>query len=292
MNRKNLILSTIVVCAGLALQTRADTFQLGSAESFAVLGGSTVTNTNPTTIFGDVGVWSGGAITGFPPGIVTGGTMHTGDAVAQQAQGDLTTAYLKFANLPFDEDLTGQGLGGMTLTPGVYRFSSSAHLTGDLTFDGDGDPNAFFVIQVGSELITASNSSVNVINGSASNVIWVVGSSATLGTGTEFAGNLLALTSITLNTASSIVNGRALAINGAVTMDNNNIIIPEPATAMLVGFGLAGLLVGRKRCRGAAAQVGSADEPLRSWDRHGTTCDDRRVWHVRLNGPATRSSRS
>jgi type VI secretion system secreted protein VgrG len=245
MTRRFLILLAIVTYAGLPSQAKAGF--LSSAESFAVLGGSTVTNTGPTTIFGDLGVWPGGAITGFAPGIVTGGTIHAGDVVAQQAQSDLTTAYDTLAGMAFNQDLTGQDLGGLTLTPGVYRFSSLAQLTGPLTLDGLGDPDALFVIQIGSALTTASNSSVNVINGGDSNVFWQVGSSATLGTDTAFAGSILALTSITLNTGASIVNGRALARNGAVTMDNNNISIPEPATVLLLGFGLAGLLAGRKR---------------------------------------------
>ena len=251
MTRRFLILLAIVTCAGLPSQTKAQS--LGTAESFAVLGGSTVTNTGPTTIFGNLGVWPGEAIIGFPPGIVTGGTIHAGDVVAQQAQSDLTTAYVTLAAMAFDQDLTGQDLGGLTLTPGVYRFSTLAQLTGPLTLDGLGDPNALFVIQIGNELTTASNSSVNVINGGDSNVFWQVGSSATLGTGTDFAGSILALTSITLNTGASIVNGRALARNGAVTLDNNNISIPEPATVLLLGFGLAGLLGGRKRRHSSVA---------------------------------------
>ena len=128
--------------------------------------------------------------------------------------------------------MTGQDLGGLTLTPGVYCFSSSAQLTGTLTLDAQGNPNAVFIFKIGSTLTTASNSSVVVINtgGNSSiacNVFWQVGSSATLGTGTSFAGNILALTSITLNTGAN-VSGRVLARNGAVTLDTNNVTVCPP----------------------------------------------------------------
>jgi ethanolamine utilization microcompartment shell protein EutS len=195
---------------------------LGTATTFAVLGGSTVTNTGSSVVTGDLGVSPGTAITGFPPGIVVG-TIHSADAVALQAQSDVTTAYNALAGLACTGNLTGTDLGGLTLTAGVYCFSSSAQLTGILTLNAQGDPAAVFVFQIGSTLTTASNSSVVLINGAQScNVFWQVGSSATLGTDTAFAGNILALTSITLNTGASI-SGRALARNGAVTMDTNNV---------------------------------------------------------------------
>jgi uncharacterized repeat protein (TIGR02543 family) len=201
---------------------------LGTAASFAVLAGSTVTNTGPTVVTGNLGVWPGLAITGFPPGDVVSGTIHWGDAVAQQAQSDLTTAYNDLAGMACDTNLTGQDLGGMTLTPGVYCFDPSAQLTGDLILDALGNPNALFVFQISSTLTTASASSVTLINGAWSdNVFWQVGSSATLGTVTNFKGNIVALTSITLNTAATI-DGRALARNGAVTLDTNIITLPVP----------------------------------------------------------------
>ncbi len=194
---------------------------LGAAASFAVLGGSAVTNTGPSIITGDLGVSPGSAITGFPPGIVTGGTIHAGDPLASQAHADAITAYNYFAGRPLNFDLTGQDLGGLTLTPGVYNFSTSAQLTGTLILNAQGNPNATFVFQIGSTLTTASNSAVLMINGGqSSNVFWQVGSSATLGAGTAFVGNILALTSITITTGASI-DGRALALNGAVTMDSN-----------------------------------------------------------------------
>jgi type VI secretion system secreted protein VgrG len=195
---------------------------LGAASSYAVLGGSTVTNTGSTTTDGDVGVWPGLAITGFPPGVVDG-TIHSGDANAQLAQDDVTTAYNALASEPCSADLTGQDLGGMTLTEGVYCFSSSAQLTGELTLDAQGNAAAVFIFQIGSTLTTASNSSVLMTNGGGDcNVFWQVGSSATIGTGTTFVGNILALQSITLTTGAS-VSGRSLARNGAVTMDTNDV---------------------------------------------------------------------
>jgi hypothetical protein len=196
---------------------------LGTADSFAVLGGSTVTNTGPSVISGDLGVSPGSEVTGFPPGTVTNGTIHAADAVAAQAQDDTSTAYDNLAGQRCDEDLTDQDLGGKTLTSGVYCFDSSAQLTGTLTLDAQGNPNAVFIFQIGSTLTTASNSGVNLINGAqACRVFWQVGSSATLGTTTAFIGNVLALTSITANT-SATVDGRLLAQNGAVTLDSNTI---------------------------------------------------------------------
>ena len=200
----------------------ADFPLLGTASSFAVLGGSTVTSTGLSLVTGDLGVWSGTAITGFPPGIVIG-TIRAGDDVAAQAQSDLTTAYNLLAGLPCNTDLTGQDLGGKTLAPGVYCFSSSAQLTGTLFLDAQGNSNAVFIFQIASTLTTASNSSVVMMNGGrVCNVFWQVGSSSTLGTGTVFAGNILALASITLTTGVNL-SGRALARTGAVTMDTDTV---------------------------------------------------------------------
>jgi hypothetical protein len=197
---------------------------LGTTQTFAILGGSTVTNTGSSVLTGDLGAWPGLAITGFPPGTVSG-TTHKGDAVALQAQSDLITAYNVLAGEAYDTDLTGQDLGGLTLTPGTYRFSSSAQLTGTLTLNAQGNPNAVFVFQIGSTLTTASNSVVGFINGGSNcKVFWQIGSSATLGTGTTFAGSILALTSVTLNTSAS-VSGRVLARNGAVTLDTNAVSV-------------------------------------------------------------------
>jgi hypothetical protein len=197
---------------------------LGTAASFAVLAGSTVTNTGPSIVSGNLGVSPGSAVTGFPPGMVVNGVINAGNAVAAQAQSDLTVAFNNLAGQACDRNLTGQDLGGLTLTAGVNCFDTSAFLTGTLTLDAQGDPNAVFIFKIGSTLITASNSSVVVINGGTGcNVFFQVGSSAILGTGTSFTGNILALTSITLNTGANINAGRALARNGAVTLDTNNV---------------------------------------------------------------------
>jgi hypothetical protein len=197
---------------------------LGTAQSFAVLGGSTVTNTGPSVLAGDLGVSPGAAITGFPPGTRTG-TTHAADAAALQAQNDVTTQYNALAGLACSADLTGQDLGGKTLTSGVYCFSSSAQLTGTLTLNAQGSASATFVFKTGSTLTTASGSAVVLINGgNPCGVAWQIGSSATLGTTTSFIGNLIALSSITLNTGANIV-GRALARNAAVTLDTNNISV-------------------------------------------------------------------
>ena len=217
------VLIASVFTPGPALAATAPS--LLTAQSFAVLGGSGVTNTGLTVVNGDLGSWPTPAISGFPPGTYTG-TLHAADAVAQQAQSDVTTAYNALAGQTCDADLTGQDLGGKTLTPGVYCFSSSAQLTGALTLNAQGNASAVWVFQIGSSLTTASNASVRVINGgTACNVFWQVGSSATLGTTTTFVGNILALTSITLNTGAS-VSGRVLARNGAVTLDTNVVSIP------------------------------------------------------------------
>jgi hypothetical protein len=219
----------LVVTAGLAALLCAPSIagaqtapSLGTATGFAVLGATTVTNTGSTVINGNVGVSPGSAITGFPPGTITG-TFHGGDATALQAQNDVTTAFNSLGSQSCTQDLTGQNLGGLTLTPGVYCFSSSAQLTGTLTLNALGNPNAVFIFRTGSTLTTASGSSVALINsGQNCNVFWQIGSSATLGTATTFIGNILAQASITLTTGARVA-GRTLARTGAVTLDSNTI---------------------------------------------------------------------
>lgn len=209
---------------GLAAKANPTAPSFISAKRYVVLGASAVTNTGGTAITGDLGVSSPGiSPTGFPPGTITGRT-HSGDASSARAQIDLTPAYNSLAAKTCGTPLTGQDLGGRTLTQGVYCFTSSAQLTGKLTLSGNA--SSVFIFKIASSLNTASNSSVIMTGGSrARNVYWQVGSSATLGTGTAFKGNIVALTSISLGTGASL-SGRALARNGAVTMDSNAISMP------------------------------------------------------------------
>jgi hypothetical protein len=243
---------------------------LGTAYNFAVLAATAITSIGSTVINGgNVGLDPStlGSITGFPPGIVNAPyIIEAANGATLQAKNDLTTAYNTAAGLPVTQTLTGQDLGSRTLTPGVYFYSSSAQLTGQLTLDNQGNSDAVFVFQIGSTLTTASGSSVVTINDGPPSgshpgisVYWQVGSSATLGTGTAFEGNILALTSITANTGASVA-GRLLARNGAVTLDANRITAPpaeaQPgaagvpdtgSTLLLLSSGLAALLAFRRR---------------------------------------------
>ncbi|MFN3339371.1 MAG: ice-binding family protein [Dietzia sp.] len=205
--------------------------ELGTADSFAVLAGSTVTNTGPSTIAGDLGLSPGSSVTGFPPGTVTGGTQHVSDSVAIQAKADLTTAYDDAAGRAVTGTVSAD-LGGQTFVDGTYFQATDMALTGTVTLNAQNNPNAVFIFQAADTLTIASGGTVELVNGAnPCNVFWQVGASATLGTNSTFVGTVMALTSITVNTGAT-VQGRLLARNGAVTLDNNVITAPdcEPPT--------------------------------------------------------------
>jgi len=234
-------LFTAVALAGAlsfsaSLALAADQPLMGTAGNYAVMGATAITNTGPTVVNGNLAISPGGSssVTGFPPGVVTG-EMDMANADSVLAHTDLVGAYNDAAGETTTVNLTGTNLGGLTLTPGTYTFDSSAQLTGTLTLDGQGSTNATFIFQIGSTLTTASNSTVELINGAGScAVFWQVASSATLGTTTDFQGTIMAMTSITMNTGATIGvgglghGGRALAMNGALTLDTN-VINPPPA---------------------------------------------------------------
>jgi len=210
--------------------------RLGTAGNYSVMAATAISNTGPTVVNGNLAISPSGSssVTGFLPGVVTG-QMDVANANAVLAQTDLVTAYNDAAAEITTVNLTGTELGGLTLTPGVYTFDSSAQLTGTLTLDGQGSTNAVFIFQIGSTLTTASASHVELINGAGGcAVFWQVASSATLGTTTDFQGTIMAMTSITMTTGATIGvggignGGRALARTGALTLDTN-VIIPPPA---------------------------------------------------------------
>ncbi len=226
-----LLALALVLVAALATSAQAASVGLGSAGGFSVLGATTVTNTGPSRLTGDLGVSPGTAITGFGPGTVNG-TTHTNDGLAMQAQNDLTTAYVDAAGRSSTATVTTD-LAGNTLSPGVYTSATALGLSGDLTLDAQGDPDAVFVFQAGSSLTTGAGSRVLLVGGAqACNVFWQVGSSATIGTTSAFVGTILALTSISLTTGAT-VDGRALARNGAVTLDTN--VVTRSACAPTAG---------------------------------------------------------
>jgi len=209
----------------------------GTACGFGILAATpAVTNVGPTIVTGSVGIWPAASVTGFPPGTLTGngGVPNTGDAVAQQAQSDLTVAYNAAAGAPGGAALPG-GIGGSgtaPFPPGVYKATSTLLITGNITLDGKGDPNSAWIFQVGSALTTAAGapgapgSQVLLIGGAqAKNVIWQLGSSGTIGTYALFQGTIMAQASITLGTGATL-NGRALARTGAVTLDSNPVNVP------------------------------------------------------------------
>jgi hypothetical protein len=264
----------LVIAAAIFLHHNATAVEvdLGTANNFAVLAYSAVSSTGPTVITGgNIGLYPDtlSSVTGFSPGngtVTAPGIIEAANGDTLQAQNDLTTAYSTAAGLARTATLTGTDLGGLTLTPGVYFFSSSAQLTGTLTLNDQGNPDAVFVFQIGSTLTTASGSKVVTINDPATagiSVFWQIGSSATLGTGTDFEGNILAQTSITDN-GGSTVEGRLLAETGAVTLNDTTLTAPPAevisggggtvpdtgSTMLMLGFGLAGLLALRPFLRG------------------------------------------
>ncbi|HEY1761489.1 MAG TPA: ice-binding family protein [Acidimicrobiales bacterium] len=219
---------TFVGFAGSPAFAAATAINLGGATPYAVVAGTTITNTGSSVITGNIGLSPGTSITGFPPGLVSG-TTGAADATSLAAQTSATAAYgVAAGETPFTT-VAGGDIGGTTLSPGVYEAASAMQLTGPVTLNAGGDASAVFVFQAGSTLTTASGSSVVLEGGAqACNVYWQVGSSATLGSTTSFVGTILALASVTLNSGAS-VNGRLLAQTGAVTLNDNIITVPTCA---------------------------------------------------------------
>jgi type VI secretion system secreted protein VgrG len=286
-----------LVCLAIALAAQvlpgeaAAAPELKSAQDFSALAFSTVTNAhvvgNPSTVvWGDVGVWPGSSITGFnPDGTVTGGLIHQGGTVAQTALADAATAYGVMAGKVADTEMTGQDLGalGYVLTPGVYHFDTSAALTGTLWLDFQNDDDASFVFQIGTTLTTAPLSRVEVLRAGAHNSLyWQVGSSATLGDGSMFAGNILAAQAVSLNAGAQVLCGRVFGLGAGVTLIDNVISndcsatdfgsgridagswgfsggqatpVPEPATALMLAAGLTCLAAVRRRQARAPGQT-------------------------------------
>jgi hypothetical protein len=237
-----LLLLGLLVAPATSVVAAQPTVNLGTTSSFAILAGETITNTNPTTVTGDIGLFPG---TDFPgqAEVTVNGAVHLTDAVASQAKDDLVTAYNDAAGRTPVTRIPTE-LGGSTLIPGVYDSASGTfEITGTLTLDAQGDPDAVFIFKTDSTLVTASNSNVSLLNSARfCRIFWKVGSSATLGTSSHFVGHIFALTSITANHAAT-VQGQLLARNGAVTLNNNTITneicapTPTPAVTTTVRAG-------------------------------------------------------
>ena len=252
--KPNVLIASAVMCLILfanSTDAKGQTVSLGSAENFTIVSAAGVTNAGSSVISGNIALSPTPTITGFAvgEGVVTG-VIHSNDDLAIQAQSDALAAFNTLASLPFvaAKDLTGLDLGGMTLTPGIYHFDVAAGLTGTLILDTQNDPNAVFVFQIGSTLTTAVGSAVIVTGagaGSDPNVFWQIGTSATLNASTEFDGNILAFASISFGMDSNIENGRAIALNGAVTLLSNDITpadVPEPSTWVMLFAGMSVLV--------------------------------------------------
>ncbi len=237
----------LLMSCGILSAAAQSSVSLGAAESFAVLGGSAVTDAGGSLFYGDVGVSPGTSITGIVGSSVIGGSIHINDTLAMQAHASAEAAYNTLVGLSSDFTLVDPELGGLILTPGVYTFASSAQLTGILTLDGNGEINPEWIFQIGTTLTTASASSILAINGAnESNVFFQVGSSATLGTDTEFLGNIIADQNIS-TTAGTTVLGRLLAVNAAVTLDGTVVTVPEPSSSLLIAGSAMGLILRRGR---------------------------------------------
>lgn len=249
-NRLFYVLAMIVLVASFGAPAQAG-LDLGDATSFAALANQSITNTGNTTLEGDIGVSPGTSITGFfgttaneGPGTFTGTAYQGPASLANQARLDAENAYNILAATPFDQILAAE-LGGTTLTPGVYRFTTEAQLTGLLTLQGLGD----YIFQIGSTLNTAAASSIFLTDGARSgDIFWQVGSSATLGTTTDFYGTIIADQSVSLGNGATL-EGRVMAINASITFDNNTIVnpIPEPTSLALLGLGALGLIARHRR---------------------------------------------
>lgn len=255
------------------MSARADGISiLGTAGSYGVLGASTITNSGPTIISGDLGLYGGTSVTGFPSGTVTNGAMHVNDGPARAAMADASAGYMYLSALAPTQNLTGHDLGGQTLGSGVYSFDTSAALNGALTLDFQNVSNADIIFIVGTSFITSANSAMIVARqGLNNNIYFVVGSSAALGADSSFAGAILAGTSISLGTGAGSTCGSVAALDGAVTLLSNNITncsstgsnvtpftadvspspVPEPGTLALLA---TGLIVGAATLRGQTAK--------------------------------------
>ncbi len=277
--RTGTALAIAIACAAAPVAVQASTVDLATAKAFVVIAGATVTNTGPSVLNGDLGVSPGTALVGFGPPAVVNGATHATDAVAAKAQLDLTTAYDTAAAQPVSgaNDLSNTDLGNRTLKAGAYKFTSSAQLTGPLTLDAEGDANAQFVFEITSALTTASASSVVLLNGAnPCNVYWQVGSSATLGSTTAFQGNLMALSSISLNNGATVI-GRVLARNGQVSLINNVLDATRCTTGSTgttpASPGSPAAIAAAKAL--LAAQANQATNPKRTVTRNGTTSFER-----------------